>query len=361
MPDIEPLTAERLDAIEADLDAAWSEAGETSPVVARAVNGSYILLARYQRLTAEVDRLRTLITAPDGGRIPTPLLDELHTIAAESGCEHRDTVAVVAETAYAVGSEQAGDLRAELADAKKLAVSGAIAFARLAESEAEVLKRGKANRALSGLYAEACRKLDAVRAFSAGMREYCSPYGVSLHYANQLDEVLNAAPVVAEVPCSTCDGTGWIKQEGQIGVPGSGCTHGCPDCTVGRERLAAGELRDPDDDSDPDICATCGHAECDGEHPEGDAPVVAEATQADDEWPDLDEDYEPPCGDPECRQMHCGRCKEHSGSMGHYASVCHRLGGLNGPTVPHHQCCPGNCENAAPDAVPAAAADRPVA
>lgn len=54
--------------------------------------------------------------------------------------------------------------------------------------------------------------------------------------------------------CDTCSGTGWVKQEGQIGVPGSGVTHGCPDCEKGRAWLEAGELRD-DDRPFPDIAA----------------------------------------------------------------------------------------------------------
>ena len=33
-------------------------------------------------------------------------------------------------------------------------------------------------------------------------------------------------------PCTTCEGTGQIRQEGQIGVPGSAGTFTCPDCGV---------------------------------------------------------------------------------------------------------------------------------
>ena len=51
---------------------------------------------------------------------------------------------------------------------------------------------------------------------------------------------------VIEVPCSTCNDTGWIHQEGQVGAPGSGCTHGCPDCRVGRKRLAQGDVQESD-------------------------------------------------------------------------------------------------------------------
>lgn len=109
-------------------------------------------------------------------------------------------------------------------------------------------------------------------------------------------------------PCSTCEGTGWIRQEPQIGVPGSGCTHGCPDCPAGRERLARGELRD-----------------------EGDSEPRA--------WP---------CGDPRCDSMHCSRCGGHSGGQGHYTGRC---ANRRGPG-PSHMCCPGACELTQPDAVP---------
>ena len=59
-------------------------------------------------------------------------------------------------------------------------------------------------------------------------------------------EAVRAEFAEAYLPCSTCNDTGWIHQEGQVGAPGSGCTHGCPDCTVGRERLAAGDLHEDD-------------------------------------------------------------------------------------------------------------------
>lgn len=65
------------------------------------------------------------------------------------------------------------------------------------------------------------------------------------------------------------------------------------------------------------------------------------ADTADDEWPDLDEHYDPPCGDPECNAYHCGRCHEHTGQMGHYAAICQ----VTGSDSDHHFCCPGNCAN----------------
>jgi hypothetical protein len=88
---------------------------------------------------AEVAHLTALITAPDGGRIPLPLLDELQTIAAESGCHHRSAVAVVAETAYAVGSEHVDDLKAE------------------------VQRRGETNTLLAQLNTEVHRELEQAR------------------------------------------------------------------------------------------------------------------------------------------------------------------------------------------------------
>lgn len=30
-----------------------------------------------------------------------------------------------------------------------------------------------------------------------------------------------------------------------------------------------------------------------------------------------EEDYEPPCGDPQCHELHCARCNDHVGMMGH--------------------------------------------
>lgn len=56
---------------------------------------------------------------------------------------------------------------------------------------------------------------------------------------------------------------------------------------------------------------------------------------------ETEEDYEPPCGDLECTEFHCGRCDEHAGHQGHWTSFC-KIG--NGRTDPHF-CCPGTCEN----------------
>lgn len=53
-----PATPERLDVVEAALDAAWNEAGETSPIIARAVNEAYILLSQHRRLLSEVASAR---------------------------------------------------------------------------------------------------------------------------------------------------------------------------------------------------------------------------------------------------------------------------------------------------------------
>jgi hypothetical protein len=65
-------------------------------------------------------------------------------------------------------------------------------------------------------------------------------------------------PAPLESQCGTCRSTGWVKQEAQIGAPGSGCTHGCPDCAVGQDRLARRELREDDDDISIGTCQGCG-------------------------------------------------------------------------------------------------------
>lgn len=50
----------------------------------------------------------------------------------------------------------------------------------------------------------------------------------------------------------------------------------------------------------------------------------------------------PACGNEECRQMHCGRCGGHSGSMGHFGLFCRARQRRTAP----HQCCPepAGCE-----------------
>jgi hypothetical protein len=58
-----------------------------------------------------------------------------------------------------------------------------------------------------------------------------------------LADQIGAGTLTPWATCDTCSGTGWVAQEGQIGVPGSARTHGCPDCDTGRARLAAGQLR----------------------------------------------------------------------------------------------------------------------
>jgi len=70
-------------------------------------------------------------------------------------------------------------------------------------------------------------------------------------WSGRWDEVPDPPSEGGETTCGTCHGTGWIRQEGQIGVPGSGCIHGCPDCDTGRGRLAAGELLDDAYITDP--------------------------------------------------------------------------------------------------------------
>jgi hypothetical protein len=117
------LTAERLERLHGEiLERIAGEIEAAAPEFEKRelpYNQSGLTLAQVSRdLLAEVIRLRALITAPDGGRIPAPLLDELQSIAAESGCAHRAAIAVVAETAYAVGSEHADDLREELEQAR---------------------------------------------------------------------------------------------------------------------------------------------------------------------------------------------------------------------------------------------------
>lgn len=50
-------------------------------------------------------------------------------------------------------------------------------------------------------------------------------------------------------------------------------------------------------------------------------------------------EYDPPCGDSECRQYHCGQCSQHSGQTGHFTTLCQ----VTRQWVNAHFCCPGAC------------------
>jgi len=70
-----------------------------------------------------------------------------------------------------------------------------------------------------------------------------------------------------------------------------------------------------------------------------------ERTRAERDGLEDDEPYDPPCGNPECEEWHCGRCAAHNaGQQGHYAAFCQ----VTKARAPHHFCCPGDCEQAAP-------------
>lgn len=301
---------------------------------------------------AEVARLTALITAPDGGGIPAPLLLEMLSMANHAeGLDvadyelldhHRtETYRMVAESVWSVAREQVEELTAE------------------------VQRRGEANRELSALYADTCRKLDAANAVLKAIDEHVGlmeseigdhqdhDYNVRDH-----DETLQAGHTSgrdAEHERITYDLRRLLGAVPAAPVPAPAELCAMKGCHA--DAVTWG-VCGPHFDA-TETCDAAGHdpIECSCELTAADAPVtdlaaapvVAEATQAKPRiWP---------CGDPRCDTMHCPRCGKHCGGQGHYTGWC---ANRRGPG-PSHMCCPDACELTQPDAVPAAAADRPVA
>lgn len=77
---------------------------------------------------------------------------------------------------------------------------------------------GDAWEQLTKQLAQANAKLAAVREFAEGMRGYCSPHGVSVHYADQLTAVLDATPA-AVLPALPKDDRGATRPVLAVACP----------------------------------------------------------------------------------------------------------------------------------------------